>query len=228
MFSFISSLLARLAGVKKSALLTVALAVGLPAGAIGIQTSGWFGQATGGAQLMTSGESIGSLPCFLTPDETAPLPGASPAQLALQTMPALQVDIASNLVWDVVQNANGNGYAFVGPSLTNEANARLRTFGDANALLDSKPFAIRTNTLSWRIGAAFAGSTLTIVGAGKPLVLQLSPATLDVPLPIDSTLWATTLAANPIALTLTRPDGAVATLQLSLSGNQLIVLQNVP
>jgi hypothetical protein len=228
MFSSISSVLARLAGAKKSALLTVALAIGLPAGAIGVQTSGWFGQATGGAQLMASGESIGSLPCFLTPDETAPVPGATPAQLALQTLPALQVDIASSLVWDVVQSAFGNGYAFVGPSLTAENNARLRTFGDASASLDSKPFAIRTNALSWRVGAAFAGSTLTVAGMGKPLVVQLPPTTLDVPLPIDSTLWAATLAVSPISLTLTRPDGVLATLQLSLSGNQLVVIQNVP
>lgn len=228
MFPQLSSVLARLSGVKQSALLTVALAVGLPAAAIGVQTSGWFGQATGGAQLMASGESIGSLPCFLTPDETAPIPGASPSQLAMQTLPAFQVDIASNLVWDVVQSAVGNGYAFVGPSLTNEGNARLRTFGDTSASVDSKPFTVRTNTLSWRIGSAFAGSSLTIAGSGKPLVMQLSPATLDIPLPIDSTLWASTLATAPISLTLTRADGAVATLQLSLSGSQLVVIQNVP
>jgi len=228
MSSSISSVLARLAGAKKSALLTVALAIGLPAGAIGVQTGGWFGQATGGAQLMASGESIGSLPCFLTPDETAQIPGASPAQLALQTMPALQVDIASNLVWDVVLSAFGNGYAFVGPSLTSENNARLRTFGDASVWLDSLPFAIRTNTLSWRVGSAFVGSTLTVAGTGKPIVIQLSPTTLDVPLPVDSTLWAAWLATSPVSLTLTRPDGVVATLQLSLSGNQLVVIQNVP
>lgn len=228
MFPSISSVLSRLAGAKQSALLTAALAVGLPAAAIGVQTSGWFGQATGGAQLMSSGESIGSLPCFLTPDETAPIPGASPAQLALQTLPALQIDIASSGVWDVIQNAVGNGYCFIGPSLANEGNARLRTFGDASATVDSKPFVVRTNTLSWRIGPAFAGSSLTIAGSGKPLVMQLSPATLDVPLPIDSTLWAATLAVTPITLTLTRADGAVATLQLALSGNQLLVNQNVP
>jgi hypothetical protein len=228
MFPLLSSVLSRLSGLKHSALLTAALAIGLPAVAIGVQSAGWFGQATGGAQLMASGESIGSLPCYLTPDETAPIPGATPAQLALQTLPALQVDIASNLVWDVVQGAIGNGYCFVGPSLTNEFNARLRTFGDASAAIDSKPFAVRTNTLSWRVGSAFAGSSLTIAGSGKPLVMQLSPATLDVPLPIDSTLWSATLAVTPITLTLTRADGAVATLQISLSGGQLIAIQNVP
>jgi hypothetical protein len=228
MFPSISSVLSRLAGAKQSALLTVALAVGLPAAAIGVVTTGWFGQATGGAQLMASGESIGSLPCFLTPDETAPLPGATPEQMAMQALPAVQVDIASNLVWDVVQSALGNGYCFVGPSLTNEGNARLRTFGDALESIDSKPFSVRTNTLSWRIGSAFAGSSLTIAGSGKPLVMQISPATLDIPLPIDSTLWAATLATTPITLTLTRADGAVASLQLALSGNQLVVTQNVP
>jgi hypothetical protein len=228
MSSLLSSVSARFGRLRRATLLAGAIVLGLPAGAIGLQLGGWFGQWTGGSALMMSGESIGSLPCYFTPGDTAALPGATPEQLALQVLPALRADVASGIVFDVVAAATGNGYAFVSPSPSNEFNANLRVFGDLSASLDPKVFAVRTNTLSWRVGPAFAGASLSVASSGKTTTTILGPTATDVPLPIDSPMWAAMLASGPIGLALTRTDGLVATLQLSLVGGQLAVVQNVP
>lgn len=227
--SSIHSRLRRLGAVIRAGALPAGaclVALSLPATLIALTASDWFQQWTNGAPMMASGESIGSLPAYLTPSDEVPVPGASAEQNALQAEPAIQIDVPHEYAFSSVPYAQGAGYAFVGPSPLATANARVRLFGTLDAKAPLNAFDGRNNSLSWRVGNAFAGSKLVTASATKTTISLLPPNATTVPLPVDQ--WKSALQAGPMVMTLVGTSGQKAMLVLTADTDMLSIAQFVP
>lgn len=201
--------------------------VGVPAIALGTIHPQWFQQWSGGAPLMMSGESIGSLPCYLTPDTTAPVPGATAEENGLQLLPAIEVDVPFNTVYDTVVDAHGNGYAFLGPGSGNSI-AEVRFFGDVSIDVDPTFLEGRDRTVYWNVGPAFAGATLHYALGSLASFGSVSQVSGKLELPVDSPAWQAAFAKGVISLALVRADGAVAVMHLDEMNGAIVAFQSVP
>ncbi|QDU83723.1 hypothetical protein Pla163_08240 [Planctomycetes bacterium Pla163] len=213
----------------KSIVIGLALALlGLPAAAA--ITSGlpdWFSQWTGGTPMMMSGESIGSLPSYLTPADTMEVPGATESENGLQLLPSLEMEVPFTQVFDAVPSADGNGYAFIGPG-SEAANARVRVFGDVSMAFDTTLVGGRGKTIQWNPGPAFAGSKLLYFLGSASASGSVSVGSSPIGLPVDSAQWKLAFEQGTVLLILVRPDGFYSALELDRVGGALVAVQSVP
>ena len=213
---------------RRVALAAVALgALVVPTVALGSAIPQWFQLWTGGAPLMMSGEGIGSLPAYFTPDSFVPVPGATPEEVALQEQPTVELNVPYTAAFDVVTSAVGNGYAFIGPG-AGPNDAELRLFGDLAMTVDPTQLEARNNTMSWNVGPAFAGSTLYYVIGDSSTMGTVSNVAGEMILPVKSDAWQSAFDSGVVILALVRPDGAVATLHVDQTGSGIVAIQNVP
>jgi hypothetical protein len=202
--------------------------LGLPvAAAIDSGLPDWFSQWTGGTPMMMSGESIGSLPSYLTPAETMDVPGADASENGLQLLPSLEMDVPFTQVFDAVSSAEGDGYAFIGPG-SQTANARARVFGDVLVTFDTTIVGGRGKALQWNPGQAFAGSELIYSIGGSFATGSMTVGSAPIALPVDSAQWKAAFDQGTVILVLARPDGLFAVLELDRVEGVLVAYQSVP
>lgn len=202
--------------------------LGLPAAvAINSGLPDWFFQWTGGTPMMMSGESIGSLPSYLTPAETLDVPGADAASNGLQLLPSIELEVPYTQVFDAILSAEGNGYAFIGPG-TETLNARARIFGDVLTTFDATLVGGRSKSLQWNPGQAFAGSTLLYSLGGSTVSGSMEIGSSAITLPVDSAQWTAAFEKGSVVLLLVRADGAYAVLELDQVEGALVAYQAVP
>jgi|GEM_PF-6776140 len=213
---------------RRVALVAIALgALVVPTVALGSALPQWFQLWTGGSPMMMSGEGIGSLPAYFTPDSFAPVPGATPEQLALQSKPSVEVNVSYFEAFDVITAAQGDGYVFIGPGATpNDAVVRL--FGDLAMTIDPTVLEGRDKTVAWNVGQDFAGSTLYYVIGSASSVGTVSNIDGTILLPVESGAWKAAFEQGTVILALIRGDGAVATLHLDSTDDGIVAFQNLP
>lgn len=208
-------------------MLLVTTLVGVPVVALGATYPQWFQLWSGGAPMLLSGEGIGTLPCYVTPDATAPVPGATHAENELQLQPAIQVDVPYDTIYDTVVDGSGTGYAFISPG-TGSTQAKVRVFGDVAVTIDPNQLEGRQRTVYWNVGPAFDGATLhfaigdlasfgTKVGVSGALML-----------PVESDVWKAAFDKGVVSLILVRADGAMAALHIDEIGGAIVAIQAVP
>lgn len=214
---------------RRVALATLAVlgALAVPTVALSSVVPQWFQLWTGGAPMMMSGEGIGSLPSYLTPDTVAPVPGATPEQNALQGLPSLEVNVPYTAIFDAVPSADGDGYVFIGPGATPN-DALVRLFGDLLVTVDPTHLEGRHKTLSWNVGPSFAGANLYYVIGDASSMGTVSNVSGPILLPVQSPAWQAAFDSGSVILALVRADGAVATLHLDASGDQVVAVQHLP